>query len=182
MSDDVIGIKPTDLRQCPQCQKDLPVTAFECLPLDLRCNRCIPMHQAMDLYDKRVQKAGHTLAQVLDQVGAATDLGPVERMLGRAYDSWGGEAAFMEDGVNWIKELADNPRSKGMAVSAWLKLLYLHSKVDRMKLEDDWKSMEEDQIKARLKEKMTAMFAEITLEDAKAKGMRLLTEGLTDGE
>ena len=44
---------------CPQCKEWYPVTHFECLPLDLRCNKCIPQDTAMQLYDKRVQKAGH---------------------------------------------------------------------------------------------------------------------------
>jgi hypothetical protein len=159
---------------CPQCKQHWPKTNFECLPLDLRCNRCIPADTAMQLYDKRVQQAGQKLAQILDASESNKGLRPVERMLSRGYEAWGGEAAFMEDGINWIKSLADNPRTRSLAVAAWGKILALHAKVDRMKLEDDWRQMDDETLRETLKMKILELGSEAIEDQAKDKTKKFL--------
>ncbi len=162
---------------CPQCKEQRPTTSFECLPLDLRCNRCIPADTAMALYDARVQQAGQKISQILDASGAGANLAPVERMLSQAYDRWGGAGAFMEDVVGWIKDLAASGRGKGAAVNACMKMLALHAKVDRMKLEDDWRAMDDEQIRATLKVKMLALLSDGMLEDAKKSAVKGILGG-----
>lgn len=169
-------------RVCPQCGLEKAITTFECLPLDERCSHCIPADTARELYDKRVQQAGQKLAQILDANEASKGLKPLERMVSQAYDSWGGPAAFMEDGVTWIKDLAANPRTKAAAVQAWHKLLTLHAKVDRMKLEDDWKQMDDETLRANLQLKLMALLAETETDKAKKDTIDKLTGPLDDDD
>lgn len=167
----------SDTWKCPQCDKDLPTTSFECRPLDLRCNRCIPQDKALELYDQRVKQAGTKLSRILDASAGAKGLKPLERMVTQCYDAWGGSAAFCEDVVEWIKDLASQGRGKGAAVNAAMKLLALHGKVDRMKLEDDWKQMDDATIQASLKMRLRELMVEVELEDGKKDTMGLLLEG-----
>lgn len=159
---------------CPQCKEWFPETHFMGLPLDLRCNKCIPQDAAMALYDQKAQLAGQTMAKIFDSAESAKSLKPVERMVSQAYDSWGGPAAFMEDWVQYVKEMAQNPRTKSAAVGAMNKILALHARVDRMKLEDDWKQMDDETLRATLKVKMLALMSEAAIEEGKKKGLDLL--------
>jgi hypothetical protein len=131
----------------------------------------------MSLYDDKVKLAGQKFSQVLDAAGKAKSLKPLERMVGQCYDAWGGSAAFCEDVVTWIKDLAGSGRGKSMAVMAAMKLLTLHAKVDRMKLEDDWKAMDDATLRSTLKVKMLQLFAEAQADSGK-KGF---IEGVTGG-
>lgn len=162
---------------CPQCNRDLPETNFECLPIDARCDRCIPQEKAMQMYDQRVQKAGTKLAKILDAAGSGKGLRPLERMVTQCYDAWGGSAAFCEDVVQWIKEMSMQGRGKGMAINAAMKLLALHAKVDRMKLEDDWKQMDDATIRDTLKLRLMELMAEAAEESGKKEALDYLLEG-----
>ncbi len=165
---------------CPACDKPWPSTDFECLPLDNRCRRCIPSDVAMRLYDKRVQQAGHTMAQILDANSHNVSLKPLETMVSLAYDCYGGPRAFMEDAMNWIKDLALTGRGKGVAVSHMMKLLQLHAKVDRMRLDEDFKRMDDETLRATIKMKMMALFAEAATEEGKKTAMKTIL-GETNG-
>ncbi len=123
----------------------------------------------MGLYDRRVQEAGHTVAQILDANEHGISLKPLERMVNLAYDSWGGPNAFMVDVVQWIKDLSATPRGKAAALSNAMKILNLHAKVDRMKLEDDWKQMDDTTLRATLKIKLMALLSEAQTDEAKKK-------------
>lgn len=160
---------PQDSAKCPSCKKELPSVEFTGLPLDQRCRSCIPPEAAMSLYDKRVQEAGHTVAQILDANEHGMSLKPLERMVNLAYDSWGGPNAFMTDVVQWIKDLSVTPKGKSSALSNAMKILNLHAKVDRMKLEDNWKQMDDDTLRATLKIKLMALLTEAQVDDAKRK-------------
>lgn len=152
---------------CPQCGQSYPITSFGCLPLDKRCNRCIPVDMAMKLHDARVQEAGHVVAQLFDANDAGKGLKPLERMVSQVYDAWGGSAAFCEDVVEWIKDLAEQGRGKGSAVNAAMKLLTLHAKVDRMRLDEDFKKMDDETLRASIKLKIVQLFAESQEDEVK---------------
>lgn len=160
---------PQDSFKCTGCRKELPATSFAGLPLDTRCRDCIPPDTAMEIYDKRVQEAGHTVAQILDANEHGMSLKPLERMVNLAYDSWGGPNAFMTDVVQWIKDMAVNPKGKATALSNAMKILNLHAKVDRMKLEDNWKTMDDDTLRATLKIKLMALLAEAQTDEGKKR-------------
>jgi hypothetical protein len=154
---------------CPACKQHWPVTSFECLPLDLRCNRCVPVESAMVLYDKRVQQAGHVVSQLLDANDTGKGLKPLERMVQGFYDAWGGPAALCDDMATWVKDLAATGK-KAQAVSALTKILNLHGKIDRMKLEDDWKMMDDETIRATLKVRLMEIVSEgVADNDSKKK-------------
>lgn len=164
---------------CPQCKEWFPKLNFGCLPLDIRCNRCIPTDVAMKLHDDRIKEAGHVVAQLFDANEAGRTLAPLERMVSQAYDAWGGSTAFCEDVVCWIKDLAETGRGKGAAVSAALKLLTLHAKVDRMRLDEDFKKMDDESLKAAMKLRIMQLFAETQEETVKQKAMKkILGESL----
>ena len=165
-------------RFCPQCKQQRPLTDFEALPLDLRCKACIPVDQALVLYDKRVQQAGNKLSQVLESA-KATELRPLEQMLDGLYDAWGGAAPFCEDLVRWINEKADEVGGKGrrVAIDSAIKLLQLHAKVDSLKIEEDWNQLSRDQIEERLRKKMMALWVEQNLPEEKANAIKHIMGG-----
>jgi hypothetical protein len=155
------------LTKCPQCKKELPLTSFRGLPLDQRCDDCIPEDVKWSLYDKRVQEAGQTVASILDASEHGMSLKPLERMVTLAYDAFGGPNVFMENVAQWMKDLSATPKGKGAALNAAMKILNLHAKVDRMKLEDDWKQMDDTTLRATLKIKLMALLSEAQTEQAK---------------
>jgi len=169
-----------EVRECPQCKSRRPLSAFEGLPVDARCNSCVTTGEAMQIYDQRVQMAGQKLSRILDANQAGKQLKPLERMISQCYDAWGGPAAFCEDVVGWIKDLADQGRGKGAAVNAATKLLALHAKVDRMKLEDDWKQMDDATIRDTLKLRLMELMAEAAEESGKKDALSYLL-GQEDG-
>lgn len=158
--------------ECPACKKDKGPEHFHGLPLDVRCKDCIPPDTAMAIYDKRVQEAGHTLSKILDANEQGISVKPLERMVSLAYESWGGPNVFMKDVVTWIQELGNNPKTKGVALVNAMKLLNLHAKVDRMRLDEDFKRMDDDTLRESIKLKIMALFAEASNEEAKAKAMK----------
>lgn len=160
--------------KCPQCKEDRPVAAFEHLPSDPRCDMCITTAEAMRLYDVNREKAGKALARVMDAVKAGKGLKPLERMVSQFYDAWGGSSAFTEDLATWIKDLASNPRSKGAAVQAAMKMLALHGRIDRMKFEDDWRQMDDASLRQNLKLKMAQLLAEVSDGDGKKTALEHL--------
>lgn len=165
---------------CPTCGQWKDLSHFSGLPVDKRCLDCVPTDEAARIWDLRVAKAGQTFAQLMDASGKGSSLKPLERMVSGAYDAWGGPQAFCEDIVTWIKELADTGRGKGSAINAAMKLLTLHAKVDRMKLEDDWKQMDDDTLRATLKLRMLELFAEAQSEQNK-KQIKDEVLGIQDG-
>lgn len=165
---------------CPTCGQWKDKHHFGGIPVDKRCVDCVPPSEAAMIYDLRVEKAGQTFAQLMDANAKGGTLKPLERMVSGAYEAWGGPAAFCEDLVMWIKELADTGRGKGTAINAAMKLLTLHAKVDRMKLEDDWKQMDDDTLKATLKLRMLELFAEAQSEQNKKK-VTSEVMGIADG-
>lgn len=163
---------------CPQCKQTLPKINFEQLPLDLRCRNCIPTQVAAVLYDERVKQAGQKLAQIFDGVESSKNLRPVERMIEGVYEAWGGPAIYCQDLVEYIKALTTGPKKNySAAVTAMGKLLALHAKVDRMKMEDDWKHMEEEQIRDRLKVKLAQLAAEVAFGEQKPEILKGLMGG-----
>lgn len=164
-------------KKCPACEQIFDLTSFEGLPLDERCRNCIPTDVAMALYDKRIQEAGHTMAQILDANDHGVSLKPLERMVSLAYDNWGGANAFMGDVVQWIRDLAITPKGKASALSNAMKLLNLHAKVDRMRLDEDFKRMDDATLRETVKLKLMALFAEASIDDAKKKAKGQLLGG-----
>jgi len=159
--------------QCPGCLAWKPVIEFDGLPVgEKRCQACVPVDQAMRIQDLRVKKAGQVIAKLFDANEAGKGLRPLEQMVSQGYDAWGGPVAFMEDVVTWIKDMGDHPKTKPQAVQAALKLLGFHAKVDRMKLEDDWKQMDDETLKATLIVRMTELLSGSTPESL-AKGAAL---------
>lgn len=166
---------------CPQCKEWKEKASFTLLPLDLRCQGCVALSsdQAMELYDKKVELAGQKISQLLDGVEHARSLKPLERMLDMFYDQYGGGHVFMGDVVTWIKQIADKPGGKGLstAVAAAMKILQLHAKVDRMKIEEDWNQLSKEEIKTKLQLKMMAILAEAELPGVKKSAIKGLLGG-----
>lgn len=162
--------------QCPACKRVLPLTDFAYIPVDERCQACVPRDQAMALWDLKQQQAGQTIARILDSQDSYKTLKPLERMVSLAYDAWGGEHAFMEDVVEWIKDMGSHNKTKGAAINAVMKLLALHAKVDRMKFEDDWKQMDDQTLRDTLKMRMMELFAEASEDRAKKEALQNLVE------
>ncbi len=161
---------------CPECKTWYPATHFECLPLDLRCNRCIPVEAAMVLYDKKKEKAGQIIAQILDGSEGEKSLRPVERMLVDAYEAFGGPKVFMEKVMGWINDLASNPRTKPAAVNAAMKIISLHGKVDRNKMENDWRQMDTDTLRDALERKLRGILEEKAASAVKMAATKYLTD------
>jgi hypothetical protein len=161
---------------CPQCKEWHPSTSFECLPLDLRCNKCVPTDVAMVLYDKRVQQAGQKISQIVD-ASEGRGLRPLERLVDGIYDAWGGPQAFCDDAVAWAKDLAASGRGKGAALSFMAKLLAIHAKVEKTRVEDDWNKLTKAEIKARLTLKLTAILADEESGPAKKNAIKKILGG-----
>lgn len=162
---------------CPACKTLRPKLDFECLPLDLRCKRCIPVDTAMELYDKRVQQAGQKIAQIVDSAGTARSLRPLERLLDGIYDSWGGVAVLCEDAVRWAKDMGENPRTKGQALKFITNLLAIHAKVEKTKIDDDWNQMSKDEIKAKLTLRLTEIMMQSEAPAAKQAAIKQILGG-----
>jgi len=166
--------------KCPACKKIKEQAHFHGLPLDQRCVECIPSDIAMVLYDKRVQEAGQTVAAIFDASDQGVSLRPLETMVALAYDAFGGPHIFMRNVVQWIEELSTNPRTKGIALTNAMKLLGLHAKVDRMRLDEDFKRMDDETLRATLKIKLMALATEAMADEAKAKAIKNVLGGDDD--
>ncbi len=155
----------TKTRKCSQCGEYKPLPHFSHLPLDHRCDVCLPpsTEAAMVLYDKRVDLAQRKMAQIFD-ASERSNLEPLERLVKGIYDAWGGPHAFSEDLANWIKNLAD-AGDWNKAVRAGLELLKIHGKVDKMKQEEEWQAMDDENVKEVLKLKLANMIANEMFED-----------------
>lgn len=160
---------------CPQCKTWFPKTSFSCLPLDLRCNKCIPQDAALKLYDDKLKFAGQQIGKLMDASDAGKGLKPLERMVDGIYDAWGGVNAFCQDAAEWCKDLAQKGR-KGQALQFMAKVLAIHGKVDKLKIEDDWNKMTKEEIKQRLALKMAAILAESKLPGVKDQILRNLMD------
>lgn len=161
--------------QCPACKQFKELTHFSARPVDNRCDICLPPDQAMVAYDKKVQLAGNKWASMLSQAEKGTTLAPLERMLQAAYDEWGGTQSYVHDLVTWIKDLADCGKTNA-AVAHMMAMLKLHAKVDHMRLEDNWKQMDDATLKSTLQLKMMALMAEMDKESAKGETIDALLE------
>jgi len=153
--------------KCPACNKEKGQEHFHGMPLDLRCKDCIPADTAMLVYDKRVREAGQTVAAIFDANDQGVSVRPLETMVSLAYEAFGGPHIFMQNVVEWIKELGNNPRTKGVALVNAMKLLNLHAKVDRMRLDEDFKRMDDETLRATLKIKLMALASEAMADEAK---------------
>lgn len=153
-------------RKCSQCGEWKPLTRFSCLPLDKRCDTCLPPSDpvAMQLWDKRLDLAQRKVAQIFDASEKAGELEPLERQVKSIYDAWGGPDAFSQDVVEWIKRMADQG-AYAKAVNAAINVMKIHGRIDKMKQEDDWKAMDDENVKAALKLKLANLVAESMLEE-----------------
>lgn len=167
--------------KCPACKKEKEQAHFHGLPLDQRCVECIPTDTAMVLYDKRVQEAGQTVAAIFDANDQGVGLRPLETMVSLAYDAFGGPHVFMKNVVQWIEELGSNPRTKGAALTNAMKLLGLHAKVDRMRLDEDFKRMDDETLRATLKIKLMALATEAMADEAKKSAVKSILDNDDDG-
>ncbi len=158
--------------KCPACQRERGTEFFHGIPLDQRCVECVPTGTAMELYDKRVIEAGQTVAAIFDANEAGVSVRPLETMITLAYDAFGGPHRFMKNVVQWIEELGANPKTKGVALVNAMKLLNLHAKVDRMRLDEDFKRMDDETLRATIKAKAMALAVEAMSDEAKKKAFK----------
>lgn len=163
-------------RFCPGCKKKRASTSFEGLPLELRCNHCVDSDKMLQIKDLNIDLAGKKLGQVLDAAGKGMSLPPLETAVAGLYDVWGGPRGLFKDFYDWTQACAASKKYSA-AINAVVNILKLHAKVDRMKMEDDWKSMTDEQVRDKLKQKVSALIAEISVEDAKGEFRKKLEGG-----
>ncbi len=120
----------------------------------------------MATYDANVQLAGKKWAAVVDKVGKTTGLGPVERMLQSYYTEWGGEEQFAHDLVQCHKNLIDTNKFHAAAQNM-AAMLKLHAKIDRDRMEDNWRQMDDASVDQNLQKKMIALMAKMEADKAK---------------
>lgn len=159
---------------CPQCKEWYPVTHFNSLPLDLRCNKCLPIEATMALYDQKVALAGQKVAQVLDEAEVGRSLKPLARLVDGYYDAFGGANALCEAAAQWTKDLAATGK-KSQALSFVAKMMSIHAKVEKTQVEEDWNNLTKAEIKARLAMKMAAILAESEAPELKKAAIRKIT-------
>lgn len=164
-------------RKCPQCQNVLPVMAFECLPYDVRCNRCVPLDQALAMRDRQLEGAQRNFLKLLDASGVKpSDNTKLDQLLGGIFSSWGGAHQFCEDLVESIQCRRDRNPGDHNAINAMLKILALKGRSDQLKSEDDWRRMSDEQIKESIKLQALEMFAELAISSGRPDLMGQLLE------
>lgn len=146
--------------KCPGCQQFKDSSEFNCRPSDQRCNVCLPADVAMVAFERNAELAGKKVAAIFDKVETAKSLGPVERLIQAGYEQWGGEQQFMHDWVACVKNLMDANKHHAAAQNM-MSFLKLHAKVDHMRMEDDWRNMDDDKVEARLKQRMATLMAKM---------------------
>jgi len=159
---------------CPQCKSWLPASCYNSLPLDLRCNKCLPLEASMAIYDQKVALAGQKVAQVIAKYGNGKSLEPLARIVDGFYDAYGGVDPLCEDLAQWVKELAATNK-KSQALSFVAKLMSIHAKVESNQVEENWNNLTKAEIEARLQLKMAAIMAKIETPEAKKEALRTIT-------
>jgi len=102
----VAQAKPIRSYNCPLCKRLLPATKFEHLPLDTRCNDCVPFREALELRDQLKEQATRDLAACLDLGGAASAPVPkLNELAGYLMEAWGGGRMFAHDWVADAKSI-----------------------------------------------------------------------------
>lgn len=159
---------------CPQCKEWFPVSHFNSLPLDLRCNKCLPLEVSMVLYDQKVALAGQKVANLLDGAEIGRSLKPLARLIDGFYDACGGANAVSEMCAQWVKDLAATGK-KDKALAFVSKVMSIHAKVEKTQVEEDWNNLTKTEIKARLAIKMAAILAEADSPEMKKAAIRKIT-------
>lgn len=126
----------------------------------------------MQLWDKRLDFAHRKMAQIFD-ASERSALEPLERVIKSTYDAWGGPSAFGEDLAEYIKRLADSNKLP-QAINAMLNVMKLHGKVDKMNQEEEWRAMDDENVKTALQMKLAQMMTEMLTSDEKSKMLQLL--------
>lgn len=162
---------------CPQCKEWQPLTHFNALPLDLRCSKCIPITAALALYEDKVKLAGQKVCQLVDAADECRSLRSLSGMLEDFYDAWGGRMSLTADAVEWCKDLGSTPRGKAHALSFLAKVLSIHSKVEKTKVDEDWNKLSKAEIKAKLTVLLTDILARSELPEAKQQAIQRLIGG-----
>lgn len=158
---------------CPQCKKFKPLTDFQGKPYDTRCVECIPRDRLMELADKVQALAMRKASQLMDLAESDQGLKPVEKMLTALYARWGGYNAYVEDLSEGVKRLYDTGKVRD-AVNAQLRLLQIHTKIDKMKQEEDWHLMDDAAIQAALQRQLAKMIVEggVSVAQDQLKGIK----------
>ena len=145
-------------RPCPQCKKRKGVEKFECLPIDDRCNECVPEDRALMLADAREERAKRKFAQIIDSVNAPKDRAPaLESLLGGIFSTWGGANTFCHDLVHSLKSRLEERPGDREAIQAMLSIVKLAGRNDQMKAEDDFRQLTTAQLKVAMLREMKAL-------------------------
>ncbi len=159
---------------CPQCKTWFPVSYFNSLPLDLRCNKCLPVEAAMDVYDQKVALAGQKLTKVLSDADIGKSLTSLSRMVEGFYDEYGGAQPLLHDAAQWVKDLAATGK-KTQALAFLAKLFSIHAKVERTQVDEDWNNLTRAEIESRLAIKMAAIMAKYEAPALKQQAINKIT-------
>ncbi len=159
---------------CPQCKEWYPTSHFNSLPLDLRCNKCLPIQATMALYDQKVALAGQKVAQVLSEAEVGKSLTSLARMVEGFYDEYGGAVPLLHDAAQWVKDLAATGK-KDKALAFLAKLFAIHAKVERTQVEEDWNNLTRAEIESRLAVKMAAIMAKYEAPELKKQAINKIT-------
>jgi hypothetical protein len=161
--------------QCPACQQFKDVTLFTARPVDERCDVCLPVDQAMVAMDKKVQLAHDKMAAIFDAVEKGQSLGPIERVLQAGYEAFGGEHQLMLKWAECVNNLMDTNKYHAAAQNI-MSFFKLHAKVDHMRMEDDWRNMDDAKVEATLQRKMKALMAKMERDEAETKTIEGLVQ------
>lgn len=161
---------------CPQCKTWLPVSCYNSLPLDLRCNKCLPLEASMAIYDQKKELAGQQISQVIAKYGQGKTLEPLAQFVDGFYDAYGGAEPLCHDLAQWVKDLAATGK-KPQALSFIAKLMSIHAKVESTQVEQDWNNLTKAEIEARLTLKMAAIMAKMEMPEARKEATRTITGG-----
>ena len=159
---------------CPQCKTWYPVSHFNSLPLDLRCNKCLPLEVSMAIYDQKVALAGQKVVQLLDAAESGSSLTSLSGIIGGIYDEFGGSHVVCQNVAQWVKDLAATGK-KSQALSFFNKLFSAHAKVERTQVEDDWNKLTKAEIETRLALKMASIMARHEMPAAKQEATKKIT-------
>lgn len=161
---------------CPQCKTWMPASCYNSIPLDLRCNKCIPLEASMAIHDQKVALAGQKVAQVIAKYGNGKTLEPLARIVDGFYDEYGGVEPLCKDLSQWVKDLAATGK-KSQALSFVAKLMSIHAKVEHNQVEENWNNLTKAEIEARLALKMAAIMAKMENPEAKKDAIRYIAGG-----
>jgi hypothetical protein len=149
----------TATRTCPACNEIKPLTHFEFLPADHRCTACVPVDVTSVNRQKLIDLAQRKLAQIFDANERAVGLPALEQLLNGIYGAWGGVNSFCHDIKDNYDSLVEQKKFNA-AANVQLGVMKLHARVDKMKLEDDWRTMDDDRLKESLQLQLMHLMAD----------------------